>query len=225
MLTLYLTQPVACPLQSGEDENEATLLAFYQAQCAQGGKRALASPLYGTGRRDDNSIGAVTMPLLFLADGKDEASLNAHITKLTGWGNHFEICCDDDVVTGVSTTASNYSHDGRPVRVEAGEMHAAAAGEMVQLTCTDFDVDHCAATAHGYSGWLPIIDCGPGGQCNAGMCTCADGYSGERCGNADHCSVAPIIDCGRHGVCSAGRCYCADGYSGERCTVQPGGGG
>eukprot|EP01051_Picozoa_sp_SAG22_P004887 SAG22_NODE_275_length_13171_cov_11.640606_7_plen_142_part_00 len=141
MLTLYLTQPVACPLQSGEDENEATLLAFYQAQCAQGGKRALASPLYGMGRWDHSIIGAVPMPFSFLADGKDEASAHfpagAHITKLTGWGNHFEICCDDDVVTGVSTTASNYSHGGWPVRAEAGEIHAAAASEMVQLTCTD----------------------------------------------------------------------------------------
>jgi hypothetical protein len=43
MLTLYLTQPVASPVQSGEDANEAILLAFYQAQCVQGGKRLAAA--------------------------------------------------------------------------------------------------------------------------------------------------------------------------------------
>ena len=217
MLTLYLTHPVACPLQSGEDEAWAPLLKFYQAQCAQGGKLALAYPFYPT--QQDNSdyhasceelvggvfragvrapgicnftdianaeiafaspspwhehidemhivahescpvscgvcapgnvckdigqgwfdIGAVAMPLSWYSYGHE---MPTYITNMTGWGNHFELCCDNDVVIGVSTTASDFLHRGRPNRAEAGETHAAAKGEMVQLTCTDF-VDHGA---------------------------------------------------------------------------------
>jgi hypothetical protein len=164
---------------------------------------------FGIGRID---IGAVAMPYALGFHNDDPFT---HITAMTGWGNHFELCCDNDVVTGVSTTATDYLHHGSQRQAGAGELHAAAEGEMVQLTCTDF-VDHCSVA--------PIIDCGLHGQCGARSCTCADGYSGKRCEDADHCIALPIIDCGLHGVCNAGSCYCANGYSGERCTVGGGGG-
>ena len=45
------------------------------------------------------------------------------VSALTGWTNHFELCCNDQIVLGISE-ANSY-------------LHNAGAGEMVQITCSD----------------------------------------------------------------------------------------
>ncbi|KNC77249.1 hypothetical protein SARC_10289 [Sphaeroforma arctica JP610] len=65
------------------------------------------------------------------------------------------------------------------------------------------------------------VECGVNGSCDAGVCVCAQGYSGTFCsenqgGTPDICAT---VDCGANGSCDAGVCVCAQGYSGTFCSV------
>ena len=116
-VTLYLTQPVEIPASSDVHDNTATLLAFYQAQCAAGGKRAVACNSHASDRQFAG-INAVAMPSSY------GCNLRVHISSMTGWDNHYETCCGDNVIFGTSDGGASSSRD-------------AERGDMVQLTCSD----------------------------------------------------------------------------------------
>ncbi|KNC87201.1 hypothetical protein SARC_00678 [Sphaeroforma arctica JP610] len=51
--------------------------------------------------------------------------------------------------------------------------------------------------------------------CNAGQCTCTDGYTGPLCDVAQN--VCATVDCGSNGICELGVCKCTNGFSGDLC--------
>merc|ERR1712193_25117 len=54
-----------------------------------------------------------------------------------------------------------------------------------------------------------------GGSCSGdNVCTCLDGFLGDKCQNKDPCNPDPCLN---GGSCSGGSCTCPDGYSGEKC--------
>lgn len=110
-ITLYLTQPVACPLTNNVAANGAALLTFYEEQCALGGKRAVGC---NGGHYDSSnaaSINAVRMPVSY------GCNMRTAISTATGWANHYAICCANSVIYGTSG---------------AGDRHA-SLGDFVQL--------------------------------------------------------------------------------------------
>ena len=63
-----------------------------------------------------DTINAVAMPDSY------SCQVTSHISSLTGWATHYEICCDNRVVYG---------------RSDGGGDRNAQQGDMVQLTCSD----------------------------------------------------------------------------------------
>ena len=68
------------------------------------------------------------------------------------------------------------------------------------------------------------INCGIGGNCTGGNCTCQTGY--ENIGNSCE-DVCERIDCGTGADCLGGKCTCQAGYAknenfcDETCALNP----
>ena len=60
------------------------------------------------------------------------------------------------------------------------------------------------------------VDCGEHGTCSAGICTCSDGYYGDRCDKAP-------LTCENGGTWNETtlRCDCINGYYGDTCSREP----
>ncbi|KAI0212202.1 hypothetical protein LSAT2_002886 [Lamellibrachia satsuma] len=91
----------------------------------------------------------------------------------------------------------------------------ATCGDVVQTTTTMTTNPPPAACSND-------DDCGGHGSCNMTdhTCSCADGYSGNKCQTHYICSTDG--DCGDHGMCNTTdhTCSCTDGYSGNKCQIQ-----
>jgi hypothetical protein len=60
--------------------------------------------------------------------------------------------------------------------------------------------------------------CKPNGDCNLGVCTCHDGWYGEKCDtDIDPCDD---VECGDHGDCDDGACVCDHGWRGPECDIR-----
>ena len=68
------------------------------------------------------------------------------------------------------------------------------------------------------------INCGIGGNCRAGNCSCDDGYVNFEKTCLDLCEG---VDCGNGGTCSGGNCNCqkdyanVDNFCEETCAFMP----
>ena len=68
------------------------------------------------------------------------------------------------------------------------------------------------------------INCGTGGICTQGICSCDEGYVNIENVCVDLCEG---VDCGNGGMCSGGNCNCQTGYvkignvCEETCALNP----
>lgn len=61
-------------------------------------------------------------------------------------------------------------------------------------------------------------DCSGHGQCDDGVCTCTDSFTGEICDVPPPPCEDPL--CSSKGTCVAGECFCKDGFFGKNCQLS-----
>jgi hypothetical protein len=123
---LYQTQPLIFPLASGVDANKQALRAWDRAECAKGGKVAIAcgddSHYKST---DAGSIGARRMPTSY------SCNMDEHLAAVTGWTNLFAISDSSAVVVGIdyhNAVQGRRSSWSAPTRSEPRRRLAASRG-------------------------------------------------------------------------------------------------